>query len=221
MNMVVRMYHPNFALQWRHNGRDCVSNYQPHDSLLNGLFRRRSKKTWKLSVTGLCAGNSPGAGEFPTQMASYAENVSIWWRHHDLKNIAEKWTSEALITPTPGPRMPVSSRFCPTSGTSLTLCDLVMPYGDRHLGQHWPMIWFAPWRRQVITWTNVHVSSMEFCGIHLRAISQVMPVNLICSMCLEITLSELLPHFRGANELTGNVSANVANIVMVLTSWPS
>ena len=22
------------------------------------------------------------AGEFPTQMASNAENVSIWWRHH-------------------------------------------------------------------------------------------------------------------------------------------
>ena len=37
----------------------------------------------KLRVTGLCAGNSPGTGEFPAQMASYAENVSIWWRHHD------------------------------------------------------------------------------------------------------------------------------------------
>ena len=24
--------------------------------------------------------------EFPAQMASYAENVSIWWRHHVLKN---------------------------------------------------------------------------------------------------------------------------------------
>ena len=23
-------------------------------------------------------------GEFPAQMASYAENVSIWWRHHDI-----------------------------------------------------------------------------------------------------------------------------------------
>ena len=68
--------------QWRHNGRDSVSNPQPHDCLLNRLFRRRSKKTSKLHVTGLCAGNSPGTGEFPAQMASYAENVSIWWRHH-------------------------------------------------------------------------------------------------------------------------------------------
>ena len=29
----------------------------------------------------LC-GNSPGTGEFPVQMASYTENVSIWWCHH-------------------------------------------------------------------------------------------------------------------------------------------
>ena len=42
----------------------------------------RSKKTPKLLVTGLCAGNSPGTGEFPAQMASNAENDSIWWRHH-------------------------------------------------------------------------------------------------------------------------------------------
>ena len=59
-----------------------ASNHQPHDCLLNRLFRRRSKKTSKLRVTGLCVGNSPGADEFPAQMASYAENISIWWRHH-------------------------------------------------------------------------------------------------------------------------------------------
>ena len=70
------------ALRWRHNGHAGVSNHQPHGCLLNRLFRRKSKKTSKLRVTGLCAGNSPGTGEFPAQMASYAENVSIWWRHH-------------------------------------------------------------------------------------------------------------------------------------------
>ena len=70
------------SLQWRHNGHDSVSNHQPHGCLLNRLFRRRSKKTSKLRVTGLCAGNSPGTGEFPAQIASYAEYVSIWWRHH-------------------------------------------------------------------------------------------------------------------------------------------
>ena len=72
------------VLRWRHNGRDGVSNHQPHDCLLNHLFRRRSKKTLKLRVTGLCEGNSPGTGEFPAQMASNAENVTIWWRHHGI-----------------------------------------------------------------------------------------------------------------------------------------
>ena len=43
-------------LQWRHNGRNSVSIHQPHDCLLNRLFRRRSKKTSKLRVTGLCVG---------------------------------------------------------------------------------------------------------------------------------------------------------------------
>ena len=80
---------PNFksiwTLLWRHNGRDGVLNHQPHDRLHNRLFRRRSKKTSKLRVTGLCAGNSPGIGEFPAQMANNAENISIWWRdYHTL-----------------------------------------------------------------------------------------------------------------------------------------
>ena len=73
-----------FALQWRHNERDGVSNHQPHDCLLSCLFRRGSKKTSKICVTGLCAGNSPMTGEFPTQRTSNAENVSIWWRHHGM-----------------------------------------------------------------------------------------------------------------------------------------
>ena len=72
-----------FTLQWRHSGHHGVSNHQPHDCLLSRLFRHRSKKTSKLCVTGLCEGNSPGTGDFPAQMASNAENVSIWWRHHE------------------------------------------------------------------------------------------------------------------------------------------
>ena len=78
------------ALQWRHNERDGVSNHQTHDCLLNCLFRRRSKKTSKLRVSGLCAGNSPMTGEFPTQRASNAVNVSIWWRHHGLSVLSSK-----------------------------------------------------------------------------------------------------------------------------------
>ena len=53
------------------------------------------KKTSKLRVTGLCAGNSPATGEFPAQKASNTENVSIWWRHHDyianFENVFLAW----------------------------------------------------------------------------------------------------------------------------------
>ena len=44
---------------------------------------RISKKSSKLRVTGLCEGNSPVTGRFPSQRASNAENVFIWWRHHE------------------------------------------------------------------------------------------------------------------------------------------
>ena len=83
-------HHVPSSLQWHHNGHYSVSNHQPHDCLLNHLFRRRSKKTSKLRVTGLCVVNSPGTGEFPAQMASYTKNVSIWWRHHHI------WTQRVI-----------------------------------------------------------------------------------------------------------------------------
>ena len=80
------------TLRWRHNGHDSLSNHQPHDCLLNHLFRRRSKKTSKLRVTGLCAGNSPMTGEFPAQRASNADDVSIWRRLNS--HMPTKWCKQ-------------------------------------------------------------------------------------------------------------------------------
>ena len=90
-----------YSLQWRHNGRDGVSNYQRHDCLLNRLFGRRSKKISKLRVNGLCVGNSPVTGEFPAQMASNAENISIWWRHHvhDFSRVFTGLPAVCIVTP--------------------------------------------------------------------------------------------------------------------------
>ena len=88
-------------LHWCYNERDGVSNNQPHDCLLNRLFRCRSKKTSKLRVTGLFEGNSPLTDEFPAQRASTAENVSIWWRHHvkhqTQESINHFWSDMALF----------------------------------------------------------------------------------------------------------------------------
>ena len=52
------------------------------------FFRRRWKKTSKLRVTGLCAGNSSMTCEFPTQMVSNAETGSIGWHHHAIDGMA-------------------------------------------------------------------------------------------------------------------------------------
>ena len=71
----------NLSLQWRHNGRNGVSNHQPHECLLGRLFNAQIKENIKARVTGLCVVNSPVTGEFPAQRASNAENVSIWWRN--------------------------------------------------------------------------------------------------------------------------------------------
>ena len=42
-------------------------------------------KTSELCTTGLCEGYSQVIAEFPAQRASDAENASILWRYHDLK----------------------------------------------------------------------------------------------------------------------------------------
>ena len=68
-----------------------------HENILQYLlFRRRSKKTLKLRVTGLSVGNSPVSGEIPAQRAINKQNVifdeiiiyRIWldmdWKYHTI-----------------------------------------------------------------------------------------------------------------------------------------
>ena len=80
------------SLRCCHNGHDCISNHQPHDCLLNRLFRRRSKKTSKLRVTGLCEGNPPKIVNSPlkwpvTRKMFPFDDVIMSWHlstQHDL-----------------------------------------------------------------------------------------------------------------------------------------
>ena len=75
------------SLRWRHYDHDGVSNQQPRGCLLNRLFRRSSKKTSKLRVTGLCEGNSPGPVNSPhkgpvTRKTFPFDDVIMWWKMH-------------------------------------------------------------------------------------------------------------------------------------------
>ena len=86
-------------LRWCHNDHDGVSNHQPHGCLLNRLFRRRSEKTSKLRVTGLCAGNSPGPVNSPhkgpvTRKMFPFDDVIMHW-----ECIAMVWSHKYLCYP--------------------------------------------------------------------------------------------------------------------------
>ena len=81
---------------WRHNDHAGVSNHQPHGCLLNRLFRRRSKKTPKLRVTGLCAGNSPGPvnsphkGPVTRKMFPFDDVIMPYrWHYHRKRPVSE------------------------------------------------------------------------------------------------------------------------------------
>ena len=50
-----------------------------YSSVYSGADQRKHQSSASLAF---CEGNSPGTDEFPAQMASNAENVSIGWRHH-------------------------------------------------------------------------------------------------------------------------------------------
>ena len=78
-----------WTFQWRHKERDGVSNYQPHNYLLN-VYRGTDPRNYQSAASLVSvSGTSPVTGEFPAQRASYVENVSIWWRHHELKKASE------------------------------------------------------------------------------------------------------------------------------------
>ena len=78
-NCIIMMWLLQGAFQWHHNEHNGITNHQPHDY----YSRCRSKKIWKLHVTGICGGKSLVTGEFPTQRARNTKKVSIWWRHHE------------------------------------------------------------------------------------------------------------------------------------------
>ena len=62
-----------------------------YSSVYSGVDKK-NPKTSKLRVTDLWAGNSSVTGEFPTQMASDAGNVSMWWRHHRVILLLKDFT---------------------------------------------------------------------------------------------------------------------------------
>ena len=109
---------------------------QPHECLPNRLFRRGSKKISKLRVTGLCAGNSLVTSEFPTQRASNAENVSIWWRHHGF------WWSDGNQSKRPHSKT-ATTRTATLSGITTRTATLLWSKRPHCFGQNDHIGWVA------------------------------------------------------------------------------
>ena len=65
--------------------------------------------------------------------------------------------------------------------------------------------WLTTWRFQAITFTNAHLLSTRFCGIHL-SLFPAMPKLLLCINNKKILLFKLLPVLSEACELMFHVS---------------
>ena len=72
-----------------------------YSTVYSGTYQKK-----KLRVTGLCERNSPAVGVFPAQMASNAENIFIWWRHHGWINRSTLWLTMPWHLTSPGHYQP-------------------------------------------------------------------------------------------------------------------
>ena len=54
----------------------------------NSLSRLTTRKFQQPVLLSLCEGNPPATGGYPTERDSNAENVSIWWRYNECKNVS-------------------------------------------------------------------------------------------------------------------------------------
>ena len=97
------------SLQWYHNECHGISNHWRLHCLLNCLFRRRSKKTSKLCITGLCEGNSLVTDEVPAKrpvtqkMFPFDDAFMIWylWAGPTLALMMACYLSSVKPLPTP------------------------------------------------------------------------------------------------------------------------
>ena len=88
--------------QWRHNDGDGVSNHQPHDCLLNRLFKVQIKENIKDPRHWPLWGEFTGDRWIPLTKGQWRGNASIWWRHHGLNgNVIWLlvWDPQSNVTP--------------------------------------------------------------------------------------------------------------------------
>ena len=126
-----------------------------------------SKKTSKLRVTDLCAGNSLGTGEFPAQMASNAQNISIWciyiyiYIYDTTLCIGKNILSFACVA--------LSPQYCRDA------CQISKQKGDSDM-ELWCFLYLCPNNNGAKNW-NVHHSDLIMGAI----VSQITSLTIVYS----------------------------------------
>ena len=67
---------------------DVITGAMAYRLFTQPFVQAQIKQNIKTPPRGHCKRNSPGTGEFLSQRASDAENVSTWWRHHATKYLS-------------------------------------------------------------------------------------------------------------------------------------
>ena len=139
----------------------------------------------------------------PTPFSTWHERISGWayllsiFFHFDTCKWNALWNNAQWSHMTYGNKIALSIATLVT----LTHWGLVTPYGNRDLGQYWLRQWLVAWGHQVITWTNVDLSSVRLSDIHLRASSQKIPQPSVTKIIWKIKYLKFHSNFPGANEL--------------------
>ena len=71
-------------LRWRHNDHNWHLKSPASRLFTQPFIQTQIKVNIKAPRHWPLCGEFTGTGEFPAQRSSYAENVSIWWRHHAM-----------------------------------------------------------------------------------------------------------------------------------------
>ena len=82
------------SLQWRHNERDSSTSSR---LFTQPFIQTQIKENIKAPRHWPLCGEFTETGEFPAQMASNAENVSIWWRHHVITPLETSVDTTAAV----------------------------------------------------------------------------------------------------------------------------
>ena len=92
-----RSYFLWLPLQWRHNGRESVSNHQPYDCLLNRIFRRRKlQSSASLAfVRGIHRGQVNSPHKWPVTRKMFPFDDVIMSRLGEIWGICFCWQRSA------------------------------------------------------------------------------------------------------------------------------